>query len=262
MYNLLFALIGGILIYNLIMLFFAKRNKRLNTLTNRLESVSKLESVEKIQNDNVNKSFTKRVITPIINKIIGVIANLLPTKKDKKGSKLASDLKSAGIWISPKEYTSKSIVIILLFTLGGGIVGLIFKFNLMYIILLALFFALVGYVFRRFSLQSKITRRKDEIQNQLPGVLDLLSISVTAGSGFDQALGHVVEKDRGALIEELEIARREISLGKTRKESLADLAERCNVEELKTFVGAVNQSDELGISLKNVIQLDYLINKK
>lgn len=139
------------------------------------------------------------------------------------------------------------------FFIFGGILGLVFSLDFSYIFLLAVFFLLVGYVFRRYSLKLKITRRKEQITNALPGVLDLLSISVTAGLGFDQALMQVSSKNKGPLVEELEIARREINLGKTRKEALGDLAKRCQVEELKTFVSAVIQSDELGISLKNVL---------
>lgn len=165
----------------------------------------------------------------------------------------AADLKVAGIWASLKDYTSKSIIIFIFSGLIGAGLAWIFNLDIAYIILFALFFIFICYVFRRYSLKSRITRRKDEIQNQLPGVLDLLCISVTAGLGFEQALGYVTEKDKGALIEELEIARREITLGKTRKESLVDLVERCDVEELKTFVSAINQSDELGIPLKNVL---------
>lgn len=121
------------------------------------------------------------------------------------------------------------------------------------IFLLILLSSMIGYSLRRFSLKSKITKRKEEIQRQLPSVLDLLCISVTAGLGFDQALGYLTSKDKGALIEELEIARRETTLGKTRKDALLSLSERCDVEELKTFISAVNQSEELGISLKNVL---------
>ena len=152
MSKFLFALLGGILIYNLIMIIFAKKRKRLSNLSNRLKKVSKLESAEKSLNESSSKSFSKRIIAPIINKITGFIGNLLPNTKDKK-SKLALDLKTAGIWISPKEYTSRSIMIFMFFALIGGFLALIFNLDIVYIGLSALFFFLVGYVFRRFTLQ-------------------------------------------------------------------------------------------------------------
>ncbi|HEY4543436.1 MAG TPA: type II secretion system F family protein, partial [Tissierellaceae bacterium] len=77
--------------------------------------------------------------------------------------------------------------------------------------------------------------------------------SVVAGLGFDQALGYVVERAKGPLIDEFNITQREITLGKSRKESLNDLANRCQVEELKTFTNAIIQADEMGISMQNVL---------
>lgn len=252
MLNLTFALFGSLLTYTLIMLVFARKNNREKELKSRLKNIENLNSSLNTNGDSKNKSLTKRLILPFFNKISTLISGLLPNKEDKDG-KLVSDLRAAGIWISPKEYTSQSIMFFLGFFIFGGILGLVFSLDFSYIFLLAVFFLLVGYVFRRYSLKLKITRRKEQITNALPGVLDLLSISVTAGLGFDQALMQVSSKNKGPLVEELEIARREINLGKTRKEALGDLAKRCQVEELKTFVSAVIQSDELGISLKNVL---------
>lgn len=252
MLNFIFAFMGGILTYGIIMIIFSRKNIRDNELKKRLKSIETINSNFSLEGENKNKSLTKRIVLPLLNKVSNAIGNLIPNKGNKD-SKLGEDLRAAGIWTSPREYTSKSIIIYLGFGIFGIILGFLFALESSYIFLLAIFFILIGYVFRRYSLQSKISKRKEEIINQLPGVLDLLSISVTAGLGFDQALMQVSRKDKGALIEEFEIARREISLGKPRKDSLSDLADRCQVEEIKTFVSAVNQSDELGISLKNVL---------
>ncbi|MCG8484732.1 MAG: type II secretion system F family protein, partial [Clostridia bacterium] len=112
-----------------------------------------------------------------------------------------------------------------------------------------------GLIISRFHLKSKISRRKNEIYHQLPDTLDLLSVSVSAGLGFDQALIYVVKKSEGVLIRELDTAQREIALGRSRKEALEQLADRCDSLEIQTFVSAVIQADEIGASMQNILQV-------
>jgi tight adherence protein C len=85
-------------------------------------------------------------------------------------------------------------------------------------------------------------------------VLDLLSLNVEAGLGFEQALLHVIEHFDGFLIDELMITHREITMGRTRREALTLFAERCGLNEVKSFVGAVIQAGQMGIPLKNVLR--------
>lgn len=248
----LWSILGGILAYNLIMLILGAKGRRSSVLSSRLNKISSIDNQDISSADNMNVPFSKRVIEPIIQKVTNTIGNIMPSAK-KDNNRILMDLRRAGIWLSPKEYTSRTVIIMIIAGIIGALLGLMLNISVIKIFLLILLSSMIGYSLRRFSLKSKITKRKEEIQRQLPSVLDLLCISVTAGLGFDQALGYLTSKDKGALIEELEIARRETTLGKTRKDALLSLSERCDVEELKTFISAVNQSEELGISLKNVL---------
>lgn len=248
----LWSILGGILAYNLIMLILGAKGRRSSVLSSRLNKISSIDNQDLSTADNMNVPFSKRVIEPIIQKVTNTIGNIMPSAK-KDNNRILMDLRRAGIWLSPKEYTSRTVIIMIIAGIIGALLGLMLNISVIKIFLLILLSSMIGYSLRRFSLKSKITKRKEEIQRQLPSVLDLLCISVTAGLGFDQALGYLTSKDKGALIEELEIARRETTLGKTRKDALLSLSERCDVEELKTFISAVNQSEELGISLKNVL---------
>jgi tight adherence protein C len=99
-----------------------------------------------------------------------------------------------------------------------------------------------------------IKRRNQQIEQQLPDVLDLLSVSVEAGLGFEQAVQHVTTNMEGPLIDELTVTYREMSMGRSRKDALALLAERCDIEEVKSFAGALAQAAQLGISIKNVLR--------
>ena len=96
-------------------------------------------------------------------------------------------------------------------------------------------------------------QRSESILKSLPDVLDLLSVSVEAGLGFDAALQKVVEKSQGPLADEFDTALNEIRMGKPRREALRDMARRVEVDDVSTFVGAVVQADTLGVSISNVL---------
>lgn len=98
-------------------------------------------------------------------------------------------------------------------------------------------------------------QRMERIVKTLPDVLDLLSVSVEAGLGFDAALQKVVEKSEGPLAEEFTTALNEIKMGKPRREALKDMAARVGVDDVSTFVGAIVQADSLGVSITNVLRV-------
>ncbi|MGB5824533.1 MAG: type II secretion system F family protein, partial [Proteocatella sp.] len=111
-----------------------------------------------------------------------------------------------------------------------------------------------GYLVMILGLKRKIIKRNDVINMQLPEVMDLLSVSVEAGLGFDQAIKEVVETFKGPLIDELNTTKREMQLGRTKRAALMEMADRCQVEELSLFVSAVVQGEQFGISLKNILR--------
>jgi tight adherence protein C len=114
---------------------------------------------------------------------------------------------------------------------------------------------LVGYFFPQLWLSSKINRRQKEIRKAMPDALDLLTICVEAGLGFDMALAKVSEKWESEL--SLAFARviQEIQLGKLRREALKDMADRIGLSEMTSFVAAVIQSELLGVSMAKVLRI-------
>ena len=113
----------------------------------------------------------------------------------------------------------------------------------------------IGYIAPEFWLNRKISARKTAIRLQLPDVLDLLTISVKAGLGFDAALAKVVEKMHGPLPDELLRTLAEIRLGKSRREAMRDIIPRTEVPALSNFIGAVVQAEQLGVSVSKVLQI-------
>lgn len=115
--------------------------------------------------------------------------------------------------------------------------------------------AIVGYYLPEWLLRSRSGRRQTRIRRALPDALDLMSITVEAGLGFDAALERVSREMGGPLGEEFYRVVQEMRLGKGRGEALRDLAQRSTVPELKAFVLATIQAEIFGISIARVLHI-------
>ncbi len=104
-------------------------------------------------------------------------------------------------------------------------------------------------------LHSKIKDRQKSIRLALPDTLDLLTISVEAGLGFDSALSKVANNTTGPLAMEFFRMLQEIQLGTSRSEAFRNLGERTNVTELNSFIMAMLQADVFGISVGKVLRV-------
>ena len=113
----------------------------------------------------------------------------------------------------------------------------------------------IGYLLPEFWLGSRIKARQKLILQAIPDTLDLLTISVRAGLGFDAALAKVVEKLPGPLSDEFRRALAEVRVGKSRREALRDMVPRTNVQPLSNFIGAIIQAETLGVSISKVLQV-------
>jgi tight adherence protein C len=115
--------------------------------------------------------------------------------------------------------------------------------------------ALFGYTLPEFWLGGRVKARQKAILLMIPDTLDLLTISVRAGLGFDAALGKVVEKLQGPLTDEFRRALAEVRVGKARREALRDIVPRTEVVPLTNFIGAIIQAEQLGVSISKVLQV-------
>ena len=113
----------------------------------------------------------------------------------------------------------------------------------------------VGYIAPEFWLSRRRRARQHAIVMQLPDALDLLTISVRAGLGFDAALGKVVEKMEGPLVDEFRRALAEVRVGKARRDALRDIIPRTEVPALTNFIGAIIQAEQLGVAISKVLQV-------
>ncbi len=143
------------------------------------------------------------------------------------------------------------VLFTLVFVIPGPLHVLDFPLSLV-LILVGLY---LGYSIPEFWLGGRVKKRQKLVLLQIPDALDLLTISVRAGLGFDGALGQVVEKLKGPLTEEFRRALAEIRVGKPRRDALRDIVPRTEVTALTNFIGAIIQAEQLGVSISKVLQV-------
>jgi len=122
-------------------------------------------------------------------------------------------------------------------------------------LLAVVLFSVIGFFGPSYFLTLKGRRRQDAVSADLPDALDLLSVSVEAGLGFDGAIQKLTEHMEGPLIEEFELALGEIRVGEGRPEALKRMVERVPAPEMASFVRAIVQADQLGISLGRILRV-------
>jgi tight adherence protein C len=141
---------------------------------------------------------------------------------------------------------------------GGGIaLGILFGAfqSVTAVFVFASMLGAVGYIAPAVVVSQKAKRRQSAIVRQLPDSLDLLSVSVEAGLGFDGAIAKLTQYMTGPLSEEFELALGEMRIGESRPDALKKLALRAGTPEVSSFVRAIVQADQLGTSLGRILRV-------
>jgi tight adherence protein C len=205
----------------------------------------------------LQQPFLERTIRPLADRLSGFVARVTSqsfTEQTQKRLALAGHPGNlqVGDWLGVKAI--------------GAVVGGILFFFLFFILHVLSFPPLIGllmsgvgllfgYTIPEFWLGGRVRRRQHAILLMIPDALDLLTISVRAGLGFDGALAKVVEKLKGPLSDEFRRALAEIRVGKARRDALRDIVPRTEVPALTNFIGAIIQAEQLGVSISKVLQV-------
>jgi tight adherence protein C len=248
------SVLFAVIVFSLLLIIFNKFGLDYDRVKTRLYALANDDKKE-ILDDELNKPLSERFITPILDSIVKLLAKFLPETSDdnQKSENLRKMLRQAGMTLMPSEYSAIRLIVIAGCAVLFLVIGIVLKLSKLYVIVMPLFGAYAAFVVLRFNLMSRISSRRESMERQLPDVLDMLSVNVEAGLGFEQAMLHIIEHFEGPLIDEFNIAYREMSMGRSRKDALTLLGDRCDIEDLKSFTGSVIQAAKLGISLKNVL---------
>lgn len=222
---------------------------RLAEFSQRGENIT-LEQIE------MSQSFQERVIYPLLRYFGDLAARFTPQNAIQDINQKLERSGKAG-WIDASMFLSLRFVAA---GIAGGLAFLVFtvsavKQPLSTAILYSLIALVIGFFFPQLWLDEQIKKRQQEVQKALPDALDLLTICVEAGLGFDAAMSNVAQKWDNEL--SLAFARciRETQLGKIRRDALRDMADRIDLSDLTSFVAAVVQSEQLGVSMAKILRI-------
>jgi tight adherence protein C len=256
---LLLALITGFLFVVLLLVGLYRGTSKF-AVDQRIERLKEIEA--QTAEEELERPFVQRVLLPLGDAVAKLFRGYTPAEvADRTQKKLVmaglfprvTAIQLQGLcWFSAAGCVV--MMFILLVSLGnapGGSVKLDDPVNIAYLLISAF----AGYVFPQFVLSRRVRNRQSEILVTLPYSIDLLTISVEAGMGFDAAVGYTMRKIKGPLAEEFAKTLNEIRLGKPRLEALEDLGNRTGVEDLKTFVSAVVHASRLGSSITSTLRI-------
>lgn len=197
--------------------------------------------------------FRERIIRPLLERIGHLLLGLTP-----RGIREWMTLRMVRAG-HPLSLTSFAALRVLVLALGIPLIPFLLGKPLMIPLIL-----LILLLLPELWLSRKISRREQAFIKALPDVMDLLSVSAEAGLSFEGSMTRVARKFPQPIGPEFSSVLRDMRLGQTRSEALAGLTLRVNIPDLRTFVAAVVQGDEMGVGISRIlkIQSDYLRKKR
>lgn len=226
-------------------------------LAARLAEYAERGEITSLEEIELSQPFMERVVYPAARRF-GEIAQRFTPQNAIVETRRRLDMAGAPRWLEPTVFLASRFI----FGIALGAL-LFFVFSLspnwavwsLNSLLTIGFFTLVGFFLPNLLLNRNIRARQRIVLNAMPDALDLLTICVEAGLGFDSALKKVIEKWDNELSLAFARVLQEIQLGKLRREALRDMADRLGVMEMDSFVAAVIQSEQLGVSMARVLRV-------
>ena len=202
----------------------------------------------------LDPSFNDRVLAPLMDRTVNLGKKLTPADA---GERIRKRLEVAG---NPPGWTVDRVTSLKFIGFAGAlivslIIATLFGFGFAPMLAFCVIAAVVGYMSPNLYLYQVGYNRTQLMQKAMPDALDLLTISVESGLGFDAALSQVARNTDGPLAEEFARVLQEMQIGLGRGAALRALGERTHVPELKGFVSAMVQADALGIPIAQVLRV-------
>lgn len=202
----------------------------------------------------LDPSFNDRVLTPLLDRTVNLGRKLTPSDHAER---IRTRLEVAG---NPTGWTVDRVTSMKFVGFAGALVlslmvSMVMGFGFAPMLAICVISAVVGYMAPNMWLYQKGYDRTQKMQKAMPDALDLLTISVESGLGFDSALSQVARNTEGPLADEFARVLQEMQIGLGRGAALRALGERTHVPELKGFVSAMVQADALGIPIAQVLRV-------
>jgi tight adherence protein C len=250
-------IVAVIVITAVVLIIVGIRDTRdVDPLFDRLAEYAARGEITDLEEIELSQPLTERIIFPIARKLGGLVLRFTPQNAIQQ---TAHKLEMAGNpgGLDPTMFWALRVVglslgAVLFFVATIAPEGSFLEGRGLMIGIPA---AAMGFFLPELWLGGRISKRQTDVRKAMPDALDLLTICVEAGLGFDGAMAKVYEKWDNEVGRAFGRVIREIQLGKLRRDALKDMADRLGVPEMTSFIAAVIQSEQLGVSLAKVLRI-------
>lgn len=221
----------------------------------RLTQLGTLEGVTSLEEIELQQPLMDRTLRPLMRRLSGIGTRL--TSRERVG-RTEQRLAEAGYPYGLRTIDFMGLKVVSAITVSGLaflLLGVALRNPIVSSLVFAAIAVAAGFFLPDYWLITRIRARQKAILLAIPDTLDLLTISVKAGLGFDAALGKVIEKTEGPLTDEFRRALAEVRIGKPRRDALKEMVARTNVPALTNFIGAIVQAEQLGVAIANVLEV-------
>lgn len=254
----LILLVGGAMVFaslTLLLSIVGVASSERRGLSRSLGAISALDQVsDAMRQEEFERPFVERVLGPMGDRFVTIGRRLV---RADTAQKLQYRLDVAGN--PPGWGVSRLIGLKFLGMVAFGVVSCFYLFALgmpfMRVVILTGLLAALGYVLPNILLNNAGQKRSKMMVNSLPDAIDLLTVSVEAGLGFDSAVSKVALNTTGPLSQEFARLLQEMQLGVGRTEAMRAMSERSSIQDLKSFCLAMIQADALGIPISRVLRI-------
>ena len=246
------ALLAGVMALAVVLIFASLYvGQGLDPVQARLQQIAaRPRTLEELE---LRRPFSERTLKPIIQMLSRLVGRFYPVNTVRG---LTLSLKRAGMESTSTEFfLGVKAFASLVGAIGGSALVNAITADTTQTLIAIPAGLILGFKAPDFYLSSKAGKRANEVLETLPDALDLLTISVEAGLGFDAAIVKMTEKMKGALAEEFKRAAGEQRVGKSRQDALRAIVERVEQKELQNFISAIIQADQLGVSMSKVLRI-------
>jgi tight adherence protein C len=232
-----------------------RSNSDQDPLQARLAQFGDREMPGSLEELEMSLSFRERVMLPVFRWLAKTATRFTPESQIEQ-TRYQLELAGKAQTSDPRTFFGTRIMLTVILGVAGFVLFfLVTKQEPLNAIGLTALMAFLGYYLPSAQLKSQIKRRQESIVRALPDALDLLTICVEAGLGFDQAMGKVYEKWDNELALAFGRVIQEIALGKMRREALRDMAKSMGVPDVTAFTAAIIQADQLGVSMAKILRI-------
>jgi tight adherence protein C len=217
-------------------------------------AVQALDSAPSVLKEEIERPFAERVIAPLGERMVGLGRRLVRADTARKIQYRLNIAGNPPAWDVNRILGLKVLGLALCAALGFlYLLGTGWPFYR--VVVATLLAAAFGYVLPNILLYNAGQKRANLMRNALPDAMDLLTISVEAGLGFDAAVSRVAKNGNGPLNQEFARLLQEMQIGMGRVDAMRAMAERTSLPDLKSFCLAMVQADSLGIPIARVLRI-------